>query len=204
MADQHHDIREQLSSLMDGEASELEFARLLRAADSNEELRAVWSRYQLVSGLLRQQDVYPAAGLLVPDRVAAALQREKVMLPASSSWRRPLVNLAVAASVALMVVTTVQWRQSNKESTNVIAAAGAQAEAVGKSEPSPFTAQPLIEKNAMAAPALLASQTLTDAQLKARQSEQVQRYMQNRIEPGSAEASRGKVPMAPLAVHESK
>lgn len=54
-------LRESLSALMDDEADDLELGRVLRAMDEEDALvRETWSRYQLVSAVMRG---IPAAGL---------------------------------------------------------------------------------------------------------------------------------------------
>ncbi|MFT5603241.1 MAG: sigma-E factor negative regulatory protein RseA [Paracoccaceae bacterium] len=95
------DIRESLSALMDGEASELEVRRLLR--EDSEELSEVWSRFHRQQAVLHNERSF--AELDVSSAVRSALvdeqpHRKNVL----RDWRRPLGGLAVAASVAALVV----------------------------------------------------------------------------------------------------
>ena len=48
-------LMESLSALVDGEASELEMHRVLKALDGNDDLQKAWSRYQLIGAALRQE-----------------------------------------------------------------------------------------------------------------------------------------------------
>lgn len=93
--------RESLSALMDGEASELEIRRLLRE-DSNE-LGELWTRYHRQRSALHNEREF--SGMDVSGSVRAALSDEQPLRqPVLSDWRKPLGGLAVAASVAALVV----------------------------------------------------------------------------------------------------
>lgn len=97
-------LRESLSALMDGEATELEVRRLLRSSDPA--LRESWARYHRVRETLVDDGV-PFAGMDVSRRVADAIAAE----PRSAGWRdlmRPLSGVAVAAGVAAVVVFGVR------------------------------------------------------------------------------------------------
>ena len=91
-------IRESMSAVMDGEGSELDVARVLKAVETDPEARDHWRRLQRAGSLLRTGQVGPA--LDVSDAV-----REAVAKPAGSARRLgPLGSLAVAASVTFAVV----------------------------------------------------------------------------------------------------
>lgn len=89
--------REALSALMDGEATDLDLARVLRAVGSDSELRALWARQHRVSTILAGR---PALAVDVSAGVRAELEAR----PAQQAARNPLIGLAVAASVTLAVV----------------------------------------------------------------------------------------------------
>lgn len=128
---------EELSALMDGEVSELEVRRVLRAVSEQPEYAARWQRYQLASAVLRKE--LPAGTALrvatldrtcsLADRVSAVLaEDEPLNLSAqleaqgqkarfrsriglgSATWWRPFASTAVAASVAAIVV--IGWQQA--------------------------------------------------------------------------------------------
>jgi len=96
---------EALSALADGEASELELRRLLKASESDPGLDARWERYQLMGSALRQ-DLQLGAPQGFAGRVSQAVQDE----PSSvrSNWLQSLGRVAVAASVAGALVLGVQ------------------------------------------------------------------------------------------------
>ena len=113
-------LAESLSALMDNQASELELMRLLKACDSDMELKATWERYQIASALLRKD--LPG---LAPDgfaaKVSAALEAEETYSEQTSSnspsqtakshWWQSLGRAAVAASVAGALIVGVQQYQ---------------------------------------------------------------------------------------------
>jgi len=113
------EIREQLSALVDDELSDLERPLLLGRLERDPELRACLGRYQLISEVMRGGDAR-AAGLGIATRVNAALESEAPMTgrPAECSnetlalWR-PLAGLAVAASVAVVAVLSLQNFEGN-------------------------------------------------------------------------------------------
>lgn len=103
-------IHEQLSALVDDELPEAEQALLIRQLATDEELRLVLARYQLVSDSLHDS---------MPQRVEAgfhrrvheALEAEEAVHAASGGsnrWYRPLLGAAIAASVAVVAVVSLQ------------------------------------------------------------------------------------------------
>ena len=114
-------LRESLSALVDDQASELELHRLLKASEvkasevkeseTNTELRSTWMRYQLVSAALKGNT--PECEYVdLSDRVRTAIADEAPLSLDSpvtlKSWQRSIGKLAIAASVAGMVVIGVQ------------------------------------------------------------------------------------------------
>ena len=89
-------IREAMSAVMDGEASEMDLARVLRAVDEDPEARRYWQR-------LHQSRAGLKGGLPVDDIDVSQAVRTQLD---SARPRRlaPLTSLAVAASVTLAVV----------------------------------------------------------------------------------------------------
>ena len=119
-------LAESLSALMDNEVSELELQRLLKALDADPEVKATWSRYQVVSAGLKGK--LPAmASSDFAARISAAIDAEEthsqqstpkqsviadnvVVVP--SSWWQQLGRAAIAASVAGALVVGVQQYQA--------------------------------------------------------------------------------------------
>ncbi|MEE4300934.1 MAG: sigma-E factor negative regulatory protein [Pseudomonadales bacterium] len=112
-------LRESLSALMDDAADDLELARVLRAMDEGEEVSETWSRYHLVSAVLRggepgTTDVRgpvaidveapafaPAPDELADDDAEVAAQGRR----GPPAW----ASFAAAASVTLAIVVALQW-----------------------------------------------------------------------------------------------
>jgi sigma-E factor negative regulatory protein RseA len=108
----HHPLAESLSALMDDQASELELQRLLKASESDAELKEAWSRYQLISAAMRR-DLPTVASGGFSDRVSAAIAGEETYQTGSSpktgsNWWHNTGRFAVAASVAAAVIIGVQ------------------------------------------------------------------------------------------------
>lgn len=114
----HQDrLNESLSALMDGEASELELQRLLKASSAGSEAGQRWSRYQLAASVMRQEPVArPESDLAA--RISAAVASEEPLQqtsgPATAAndsghrWRQMLSRGAVAATVAFAAILGVQ------------------------------------------------------------------------------------------------
>ncbi|MCW8126333.1 sigma-E factor negative regulatory protein [Microbulbifer halophilus] len=115
----HQDrLNESLSALMDGEVSELELQRLLKASSASTQMGQRWSRYQLVASALRREQVAPVDSGLAAGISAAIEREEPLSRPGDavestgqltrSRWWRPLSRGAVAATVAFAAVLGVQ------------------------------------------------------------------------------------------------
>lgn len=106
------EIREQLSALMDGELSRDERAFLLRRIEHDQALKATWSRYHLMREVLSHRQA--AAPFDLADRVMTEIKREREPVAQarvrSGGWR-PVVGMALAASVALVAILAVRPTQ---------------------------------------------------------------------------------------------
>jgi len=116
-------LHEQLSALVDDELTGSEHAMLFRRIESDDQLYQRLSRYQLISDALQNH---------LPERVDTAFSlRVQGMLrsePAQSGYfrlaalARPAAGLAVAASVAVMAVMSMQSaRQETVSPADVVA-----------------------------------------------------------------------------------
>jgi sigma-E factor negative regulatory protein RseA len=140
-----------LSALMDGEASELEVQRLLKRMESDDAMRAQWARYQQVAAIIRHREVVVPVSVDLANRVRVALQDDTVVVSLPSlpqkkaredaredvrqkkSWQKNMAQIAVAASVAVVVITGAQWQQQvpvNQQAALVSATAVAVAQPV--------------------------------------------------------------------------
>lgn len=126
-------LNEQISALVDDELEAAEQALLLRQLASDESLRRQFARYQLVSDALK--DSLPER--VDPDfhlRIQAALQDEAAPHVAAGTYLghrlfRPLAGLAVAASVAVVAVLSLQSvRETTPQSAPAVASAPAPAD----------------------------------------------------------------------------
>lgn len=124
-------LAESLSALMDNEASELELQRLLKALESEPELKSTWSRYQIASAGVKG-DIPVLASSDFASRVSAAIEAEETYsapaahqvaanqtsVPATNvvamplRWWQQAGRVAVAASVAGAVILGVQQYQT--------------------------------------------------------------------------------------------
>jgi sigma-E factor negative regulatory protein RseA len=122
-------IKEQISALVDDELADAESHLLLKRLGGDRDLRRCLERYYLISDALSNH---------VPDRVdpAFALRLKTVLErePASGGGAvstarlralvKPLAGFAVAASVAVVAVFSVQSLTRDTGDTNMIAAGG--------------------------------------------------------------------------------
>ncbi len=139
-------LNEQISALVDDELDAAEQALLLRQLARDESLRRQFARYQLVSDALK--DSLPER--IDPDfhrRVQAALQDEAAPHGVAAGTHlgrlfRPLAGLAVAASVAVIAVLSLQSvRETAPQSAPAVASAPAAADYI-RAEGSPPAALP--------------------------------------------------------------
>ena len=104
------DLNESLSALVDGEVSELELHRILKATESDDEARETWGRYQLASSVMRG-DVPQQPMMDLSASIREAIDAEDAHSAVSSQnagWGQKFARMAVAASVAAVMVVTAQ------------------------------------------------------------------------------------------------
>jgi sigma-E factor negative regulatory protein RseA len=123
----HHPLAESLSALVDNQASELELQRILKASESDAEVSATWSRYQ-VAGAVMRGDMPAFAISDFASRVSAAIEAEEAhrVVPAETKathWWQNMARFAVAASVAGGVILFSQ-NYSGISDSNVQVASG--------------------------------------------------------------------------------
>ncbi len=152
----HHPLAESLSSLMDNEASELELQRVLKASESDSEVKATWSRYQVARAALHRDLPMLEMGDFAA-RVSAALEQEENHTITSApvtpekkavQWWQNVARFAVAASVAGGVVLFAQNFGGVNPETAAVAAtpqvdAPTAAAVPAPSLPAGYHAQPL-------------------------------------------------------------
>jgi len=125
---QEQSLYESLSALADGEASELELRRLLKASASDPDITARWGRYQLAGSVLRK-DLQMSAPQGFAQGVIQAVEEEPTT--SRATWWQSLSRVAVAASVAGALVLGVQQYPQWADSSAPPELAATQAEAPG-------------------------------------------------------------------------
>ncbi len=123
-----NDTKEQLSALMDGEASELELHRVLKEIPQDPELFASWQRYHLCRSVIRGELRGADQSLVRQDltgRISAAIvnepewtvdrsasDHESAKKRGIQNWTetllKPFASVAIAASVSAVVV--IGWQ----------------------------------------------------------------------------------------------
>lgn len=107
-------LKESLSALVDGEASEIEVHRLLRQFESDETLKPSWVSYLQVRSVVRGESVLAAhehhalhqrISLAIADEESYAQQPEQVI--STRRYAVPAAGFAVAASLVLAVMVGI-------------------------------------------------------------------------------------------------
>ncbi|GAA5316186.1 MAG: anti sigma-E factor RseA C-terminal domain-containing protein [Candidatus Pelagadaptatus aseana] len=110
-------LNESISALVDGQASEMELRRIMKAAETDQEVRATWARYQAVSQTL-QGDTPPTLNIDLSNSIRDAIDAEP---DHKQGWLHNLSKMAIAASVAGAVVFTAQFTNQQLEETPEVA-----------------------------------------------------------------------------------
>ncbi|NIB43315.1 sigma-E factor negative regulatory protein [Pseudomaricurvus alkylphenolicus] len=101
-------VKESLSALMDSQATEMDVHRVLKASETDSEVRSTWSRYHIASAAMRQETpAQPQIDLSMAIR--SAIDSEENHAPAKPGWMQSAAKMAVAASVAAVMVVTTQF-----------------------------------------------------------------------------------------------
>jgi sigma-E factor negative regulatory protein RseA len=142
-------LAESVSALVDNQTSELELQRILKASQSDPEVKMIWGRYQIASSVIRGN--MPA--FEVNDfaaRMSAALDEEEAHGASTSTgkkghWWQNAARFAVAASVAGGVLLFSQNFNGGVVDAPIVASASSAAPlaAPAVSLPSGYHGQPL-------------------------------------------------------------
>lgn len=101
--------REQISVLIDDEQTELSGATM-DLISSNEEYRNVWTRFHLIGDTLRGH-LPKHIDTLLANRIRKTIENEPVVLAPTRGqfpFLKPVAGVAIAASVALVAIITIQ------------------------------------------------------------------------------------------------
>lgn len=110
-------VNESFSAFLDGEASEVDIQRMMKALDQQPELLDDWHRLSRVQAAM--------AGDVVADvgrrPLAGADATTNAPVPAGGAWFRHLAQVAVAAGVAVVVVVGAYWTGSRATTADQVA-----------------------------------------------------------------------------------
>ena len=163
---------EAVSALMDGEATDLDFRRLLKSAATSPETMETWERYHLAQSVMHEQGT--PVSKAVASGVAASLADEMVYTADPqrfSAWQQQLTKLAVAAAVAVLAVLTLQPNPAGSRPTSELA----------QEAPSNFKSVPLAVPESLVAESLVA-ETRVAGTLPAAVDPEAQRRLRDFIE----------------------
>lgn len=137
-------FNERLSAFVDDELSEFEARRMAKELAESPELRAKWTRYQLIGSVMRDEDlssVDPAFAEAIAAKIAVepltileaeephARQRDV------NGWLKPVVGVAIAASVAAAAILVVGRLLAPVDETVPVASVGAEPDVVVEAQP---------------------------------------------------------------------
>jgi negative regulator of sigma E activity len=149
--------RESLSALLDNEADDLELRRLLKSSGQDSDLLTTWQRYNLAQAIL-QGESYQALSDDFCTKVAQGIAEEpehsSVTSPSPiSQWRNSLSKVAIAASVAAVVIVGMQTsldQNSAPDMAQTIADPAANLSVAGQAEvqlaDAPITVDPVAQQ----------------------------------------------------------
>lgn len=111
MSDHKERLEQSLSALMDGEATEMETHRLLKATADDPQLRERWKRYHMASSTIKGEPA--ATSVDYSAAISAAIDQEpEHRLSGLAVFAGSAGRFAIAASVALVAVFGVQQLNS--------------------------------------------------------------------------------------------
>lgn len=136
-------MKQELSSLMDGELDTPEADRAIRSCCASEELKKDWYLYHAIGDALRGQ---APRKLELPNDVFENLKTQPTVLAPRRPMQTTVARIAMAAAASVATIGVVGWIGSQ-------GGAGTPLPAVAKSS-SPI--QPVVNKAAVQSPALAA------------------------------------------------
>jgi sigma-E factor negative regulatory protein RseA len=104
-------LRESISALVDGEANEMDLHRVLKASETDENARQSWRRYQAISAVVKNEErsllkIDISAGVKI-----ALADDKKAVGGRISEMLKPMMSVAVAATVTVAILTGTQIYQ---------------------------------------------------------------------------------------------
>lgn len=221
-------MNESLSALVDGEVSEMELHRILKAAETDGGLRETWSRYN-VAGSVMRGDVAAVPMMDLSASIREAIDSEDVYsvaaTPDANTWFQKMGRMAVAASVAAVMVVTAQMvgvggglEQEQIANSGAVTSsddllvpnpaatlpAGFQAPSISARTVSSHPRMPIQEAQPRYYPVVTKAQPTVSAQVPAPEVQAyLQRVMEVHADNAALNSSRGMLPYARVPVVES-
>lgn len=150
--------REEMSALMDGEATELELRRVLKCCEKDDELRESWQRYHVMRSVIRGEsrdksmltkssmdmtlDISAAVSQAIADEPSyedVPVKNDQALGKKANPWvdkvLRPFGSVAVAASVSAMVI--FGWQSTGGFDSQQVGTGAPAIAAVSTPSPSP-------------------------------------------------------------------
>lgn len=211
-------IRESLSALMDDEADDLELARVLKAMGEDDDVSGAWSRYHLVSAVLRGGDAATIAARdakaldVAVDLGDGADAASTPVAEASGEDARSLrgwMSFAAASTITLAIVLGFQWQGAGGLDAVTTAEAGSADLGPVRSDARGVLAA---SEGGASAPAVRSPEIrFSPSRLEASRSlpaseaaRQIDAYMLYHAEFSAANSSAGMVPFARYASFEGE
>lgn len=189
------DMRENISALVDGEASDWDVRKTLQQTTDDESYRDDWAAYQKIGAILRKE---PHQGVNISASIMEAIEEES-SYSKFTYFRKSIGQATVAASVAVIALVGIQQYQVAQ---NEVVGGTSVVETTTQIEPAPvvqpptgFEFQPVTRAvSASSEPSLTQGATVQIPvdrdQLKAHLDEIVQEHSQNVVN-----SNQGVMPM---------
>jgi len=193
MSDHKERLEQSLSALMDGEATEMETHRLLKALAEDPQLRDRWTRYHMASATIKGDPVTTSVDYSAA--ISAAIDQEPAHRTSGLAvFAGSAGRFAIAASVALVAVFGVQQLNSPNGTSLIhtgseiseFAAAETSAENTGPAIQFPSGFQPVINARTVSVGGNNKSSQRTTPVLEIQQ--QAQQQVQQQIKQQYSEA----------------
>ncbi len=180
-------LNEQISALVDGELSQAEEALFIRRLAEDRDLQDALARYQLISDAMHE--ILPRqVDTGFSQRVRKALDAEPVverragLLVGTGPLLKPLAGLAVAASIALVAVFSLQTLRQEQMPVPVMATAPADSDYIRATDGQQPAVSQLVRK--------------------AQNSRRLDAYLVNHNEYAISRSMRGMLPYVRIVGHE--
>ncbi len=107
-------VNESFSAFLDGEASEVDIQRMMKALDQNPELLDDWHRLSQVQAAMAGDVIVDVANRRPGESTVDVPEK-----PSRKPWLKRISQIAVAAGVAAVVVVGARWQGASAPETQV-------------------------------------------------------------------------------------